>query len=232
MRRKSERTIRSLLLGTTLAMLAGCASDMTGVISSDVTAFRRIEASSGAIPGHVIQGAKAVAIFSSTQAGFLIGAKGGNGLFVKRTEDGWSPPLAIDLVEGTIGLQIGAQREDIVYVFTTDESVNRFLDEGRYAVAEMSGSFGNRSGRSSGAELPTDPVTIYTRASGVYGGMIVGGMGFSIDDELNRRTYGPEVTTEQIVNGDVTPPPGSLVLWNLLDGSDTSDRHAGVDPAG
>ena len=226
---KSVWMTRTVAIGALLGVLGGCASDMTGVISSDVTAFRRIEASKGAIPDHVLAGARAVAIFSSTQAGLVIGGKGGDGLFVKRLEDGWSPPLAVDLVEGTIGLQIGAQSEDIVYIFNTDEAVRRFLEEGRYAVAEMSGSFGETAGRSDGAELPTDPVAIYNRTSGVYGGMVVGGKGFAIDMELNRRTYGPDVTVDQIVNGRVDPPPGTLVLWKLLDTGETSDRHAGVD---
>ena len=216
------RTIGSLAL---LIFLGGCASDMTGVISSDVAAFRRIESSKGAIPDQALRDAKAVAIFSTTQAGLIIGGKGGDGLFVKRLDDGWSAPLAIDLIEGSIGLQIGAQNEDIVYVFTTDESVRRFLDEGRYAVAQMSGSFGENSGQANGTDLPTDPVTIYNRTSGVYGGMVLGGKGFAIDEELNRKTYGTDVTTDQIVSGKVTPPPGTSVLWKLLE-TGNSDQHA------
>lgn len=223
------RTFAVLLL---TALLGGCASDMTGVITSDVSAFRRIESSKGAIPHHVLDSARGVAIFSSTQAGFLIGGKGGDGLFVKRLEDGWSAPLAIDLVEGSIGLQVGAQTEDIVYVFTTEESVRRFLDEGRYAVAEMSGSFGESAGRADGAELPTDPVTIYSRTAGVYGGMVVGGKGFAIDEALNRKTYGDDVTTEQIVSGQVTPPPGTLVLWSLLETGSEAERTVTAETDG
>lgn len=210
-----------------LILLGGCASDMTGVISSDVAAFRRIESSKGAIPDHVIREAKAIAIFSSTQAGLIIGGKAGDGLFMKRVNDGWSAPLAIDLIEGSIGLQIGAQTEDIVYVFTTDASVRRFLDEGRYAVAQMSGSFGENSGQADGADLPTNPVTIYNRTSGVYGGMVVGGKGFAIDEDLNRKTYGPDVTTDQIVNGKVSPPAGTSVLWKLLETGDGHHRATG-----
>jgi lipid-binding SYLF domain-containing protein len=217
-----KATIASTAL---LFLLGGCASDMTSVISSDVAAFRRIESSKGAIPDHVLEDAKAIAIFSSTQAGLIIGAKGGDGLFMKKLDDGWSAPLAIDLIEGSIGLQIGAQNEDIVYVFTTDASVRRFLDEGRYAVAQMSGSFGESAGQADGAELPTNPVSIYNRTSGVYGGMVVGGKGFAIDHDLNQKTYGRDVTTEQIVSGKVTPPAGTSVLWKLLE-TEVGAHHA------
>jgi lipid-binding SYLF domain-containing protein len=229
MRRLSKKLTATITAGILIGLCGGCASDMTGVISSDVSAFRRIEASKGAIPHDVLAQAKAVAIFTSTQAGLVIGGKGGDGLFVKRLGDGWSPPLAVDLIEGSIGLQIGAQYEDIVYIFTTDQAVQRFLDKGRYAVAQMSGSFGESSGQADGADLPTDPVLIYNRTSGVYGGMVVGGKGFAIDEDLNRKTYGPTVTTDQIVNGKVDPPPGTLVLWKILDSSSADDRQATVD---
>lgn len=206
-----------LALGATV--LAGCASDMTDVISTDVAAFRRIESSKGAIPHDVLRSAKAVAIFSSTQAGLVFGGKGGDGVFLKRLGDGWSPPLAIDLIEGSVGLQIGAQTEDVVYIFTTDEAVKRFIEVGRYALAQAAGTFGENSGRTDGAERPTDPVTIYSRSSGVYGGLVVGGKGFSIDEKLNRATYGGHVTTEDIVSGKVDPPHGTMVLWKILDSS-------------
>jgi len=193
---------------------------MVGVISTDVAAFRRIESSKGPIPSDVIARARGIAIFSSTQAGLLIGGKGGNGVFLKRLEEGWSPPLAIDIVEGSIGLQVGARSEDVVYVFTTDESVVRFLEDGRYAIAQMTGTFLENSGHSEGADTPTEPVTTYSRSSGLYGGMVVGGKGFAIDMDLNRKTYGETVTVDQIVNGEVEPPPGTLVLWNLLAGDE------------
>jgi lipid-binding SYLF domain-containing protein len=189
---------------------------MTDVIAKDVKAFRRIESSQGTIPPDVLRQAKAVAIFASTQAGVLIGGKGGNGVFMKRLDDGFSPPLAIDLVEGTVGLQLGAQDEDAVYIFKTDAAVKRFLETGRYAVAHAQGSFGESSGRTGHADISQDDIQLYVRSSGVYGGLLLGGTGFSIDEDLNRKTYGPGVTTEMIVNGKVDPPPGTLVLWKLV----------------
>jgi lipid-binding SYLF domain-containing protein len=189
---------------------------MTDVIAKDVKAFRRIESSQGTIPPEVLRQAKAVAIFASTQAGVLIGGKGGSGVFMKRLEDGFSPPLAIDLIEGTIGLQLGAQNEDAVYIFKTDAAVKHFLETGRYAIAHAQGSFGENASRTDPADISKDDIQLYFRSSGIYGGLVLGGMGFSIDEDLNRKTYGPDVTTEMIVNGEVDPPLGTLVLWKLV----------------
>ena len=209
-------------------LLASCESDMTGVISKDVGAFRRIEKSKNPVPAEVLAQAKAVAIFSSTQAGIVLGGKGGVGVFMKRLGDGFSPPLAIDLIEGSVGLQIGAQNEDSVYIFKTDASVERFLTKGRYAVAQAAGSFGEGSGSTDPVDVSKSDVVVYTDAQGVYGGLVVGGSGFKIDEELNRKTYGESVTTDMIVNGKVKPPPGTLVLWKLIKTDESVETYHAI----
>ena len=224
---KRVRQVSSLLLSTTVGMtvITGCESDMTGVITKDVSAFRRIENSPTPVPPEVLSKAKAVAIFSSTQAGLVLGGKGGVGVFLKRLDDGFSPPLAIDLIEGSLGLQIGAQSEDAIYLFKTDQSVKRFLTKGRYAVAQAAGSFGTGSGSTDPVDISKEDVVVYSNATGVYGGLVVGGSGFKIDEELNRKTYGEHVTTDMIVNGKVPPPPGAGVLWKLLKTEETAHSH-------
>ena len=227
---KRFKPIRSTCCTTVFATMAmalpgGCESDMTGVITKDVGAFRRIEKSPTPVPAEVLSQAKAVAIFSSTQAGVVLGGKGGVGVFLKRLDDGFSPPLAIDLIEGSIGLQIGAQSEDSVYVFKTDEAVKRFLTKGRYAVAQAAGSFGTGSGSTDPVDVSKTDVVVYTNATGVYGGVVVGGSGFKIDEDLNRKTYGADVTTDMIVNGKVKPPPGATVLWKLLKSEETAKNR-------
>ena len=224
---KRAHRVSSLLLSATFGMslITGCESDMTGVITKDVSAFRRIEKSPTPVPSEVLAKAKAVAIFSSTQAGFVVGGKGGVGVFLKRLDDGFSPPLAVDLIEGSLGLQIGAQSEDSIYIFKTDDSVKRFLTKGRYAVAQAAGSFGTGSGSTDPVDISKEDVVVYSSATGVYGGLVVGGSGFKIDEDLNRKTYGQDVTTDMIVNGKVKPPPGAGVLWKLLKTEETTPTH-------
>ena len=204
------------LLALSMSGLIGCATTMTDVIAKDVKAFRNVEASQGTIPSETLAEAKAVAIFASTQAGIVFGGKGGDGVFMKRLNGGFSPPLAVDLVEGTVGLQLGAQSEDAIYIFKTDAAVEHFLQTGRYAIANAQGSFGDDSGRTKPVELRESDVEVYVNSTGVYGGLLLGGAGFAIDEDLNKKTYGDDVTTQMIVNGEVEPPPGTLVLWNLI----------------
>ena len=70
----------SLIMLCGMILSVGCSSDMTGVLSKNVVAFRDIEASETPVPPEILAEAKAVAIFSSTQAGLIFGGKGGAGL--------------------------------------------------------------------------------------------------------------------------------------------------------
>lgn len=205
-----------MLCGAILSV--GCSSDMTGVLSKNVVAFRDIEASETPVPPEILSQAKAVAIFSSTQAGLIFGGKGGDGVFVKRTEDGFSPPLAVDLIQGSVGLQVGAQNESMVYVFRTDAAVTHFLQTGRYAIAQAAGSFGDGSGATDPIDFSKEDVLVYSQAKGLYGGVVVGGMGFKIDEDLNAKTY-DGATTSQILSGEVETPHGTRVLWKVLKSS-------------
>jgi lipid-binding SYLF domain-containing protein len=202
-----------ILCGSFLSV--GCSSDMTGVLSKNVVAFRDIEASDTPIPPEILSEAKAVAIFSSTQAGLIFGGKGGDGVFVKRDGDGFSPPLAVDLIQGSVGLQVGAQNESMVYIFRTDAAVEHFLTTGRYAIAEAAGSFGSGSGSTDPIDLSEQDVLVFAQAKGLYGGVVVGGMGFKIDEALNSETYNG-ATTSQILSGEVETPHGTNVLWKIL----------------
>ena len=208
----------SLIMLCGMILSVGCSSDMTGVLSKNVVAFRDIEASETPVPPEILAEAKAVAIFSSTQAGLIFGGKGGDGVFVKRNDGGFSPPLAVDLIQGSVGLQVGAQNESMVYVFRTDAAVNHFLQTGRYAIAQAAGSFGDGSGATDPIDFSKKDVLVYSQAKGLYGGVVVGGMGFKIDEDLNAKTY-DGATTSQILSGDVNPPHGTNVLWKMLKSS-------------
>ena len=215
---RPNRITTSLIMLWGVILSVGCSSDMTGVLSKNVVAFRDIEASDTPVPAEILADAKAVAIFSTTQAGLIFGGKGGDGVFVKRTRDGFSPPLAVDLIQGSVGLQVGAQSESMVYIFKTDAAVDHFLKTGRYAVAQAAGSFGDGSGSTDPIDLSKKDVLVYSKAKGLYGGVVVGGMGFKIDEDLNAKTY-KGATTSQILAGDVETPHGTNVLWNMLEGS-------------
>ena len=72
-----------------------------------------------AIPGVVLQKARAVIIVNQFKAGFILGVKDGYGvIMVKKPGGRWSVPVLISAGEASLGLQIGANSMESVFIIT------------------------------------------------------------------------------------------------------------------
>src|SRR3546814_11829819 len=59
------------------------------------------------------------------KGGFILGAEGGTGVFLARGTDGnWSPPAFYTLGAASIGLQIGGEVKEVVFVMMSDKAVD------------------------------------------------------------------------------------------------------------
>src|SRR3546814_2006726 len=76
-----------------------------------------------------IKAAKGILIVPQlVKGGFIIGAEGGSGVFLARGTDGsWSPPAFYTLGAGSIGLQIGGEVKEVVFVMMSDKAVDAML---------------------------------------------------------------------------------------------------------
>ncbi|MCA9285887.1 MAG: lipid-binding SYLF domain-containing protein [Phycisphaerales bacterium] len=207
-----------VVLALALATLGsgGCApQDITPVIAQDVEILRLFKVE-GAVPPEKVREARAVAIVSRVEAAAVVGGSGGEGLVMKRLEHGWSSPAAVSAVSGTFGFQLGGRGQQLVLLFMTEESIDKFITSGSYSLAQAVGTGGNAStgGATAGQ---SDGVEPYSRSGGLFGSAAVGGVGFSVDEPRNRATYGVSGETARILSGRVTPPPGTYTLWAALD---------------
>src|SRR5215813_4939673 len=75
----------------------------------------RIMSSSSQIPSTLLKQSKCIAVIPKlTKAGFIVGGKHGGGVVSCRTSSGWSAPAFIEITGGSVGLQAGAEHQDIV----------------------------------------------------------------------------------------------------------------------
>jgi lipid-binding SYLF domain-containing protein len=149
--------------------------------------------------------------------GLGIGMYGGHGVAIRRLADGWSAPLPLDYISGSIGLQIGGTSTEIILVFRSDSAFNDFVFEGTRFLATASGTAISASG-GVGDPLDGEETLVIDRSSGLYGGAVIGGLGVSIDEKLMRSSYGAEVLPLDVLSGQVDPPAGATSLWRSLDG--------------
>ena len=108
-----KRILVSAALVTAFCWFA-LAADAPKILDSAAQVLTNM-ASSNQIPSSVLSKAKCIAVIPKlTKAGLVVGGKHGNGVVSCRTTDGWSAPAFISIGGGSIGLQAGAEHQDIV----------------------------------------------------------------------------------------------------------------------
>ena len=96
-----------------------------------------------AIPPAVMRDAKGVAIFTITKAGFVVSGRGGTGVVLARTENGWSAPSAIGTGGIGVGFQAGVQVSEYVIILNTPEAVKAFTQGSNFTLgANLSAAVG------------------------------------------------------------------------------------------
>ena len=215
--------MRSLLFLIAAILLTGCATSssretMQADVDQAVAIFERFEAiPESTIPPAVMRAARGLAILTVTKAGFIGSVRGGTGVVVARTQNGWSGPSAIGTGGLGVGFQAGAEVAELVIVLNTLEAVNAFAQGGNVtlggALSVAAGPVGRtaEAGVAVGAAMYT-----YSRSQGLFAGISIEGTGIGTRDRLNAAYYGDSVDPGQILSGRVQPPAGAQKLLSVL----------------
>ena len=169
------------------------------------------------IPPAVLKHAKGFAIFHVIDVALLVNGKGGPGIVVSRTKNGWSGPEFVGLGGAGIGAQIGGKVKELVLVLNTDKAVEA-LSHGNVKVgAELTASAGP-AGASAEAETAFTNIDMYSYAAsnGVFAGMSLEGSVIAPRGDMNNTFYGKQVTPADILTGKVTPPASAAPLMTVL----------------
>lgn len=146
-----------------------------------------------AIPRELLEKAEAVAIFPGTlKAAFIVGGHGGQGVISRRTKGGWSAPTFFNLGGGSVGLQIGAEKSDYIFLFMNDEALKGLLED-KFEIGGEASIAAGPVGRSTGASTnPTLDAGIlsYSRSKGAFAGVALKGAAITPDNDLNEAVYG------------------------------------------
>lgn len=173
-----------------------------------------------ALPANVLQRAKALIILNQFKAGFFLGVKDGYGvIMVRRPDNTWSIPVLIRAGEASLGLQLGANELESIYVIT-DPSIPRLLFKGRFNLGvdakAIAGPHEASKERYNEAILKA-PILAYTKTVGLFVGATVKAGYLSRDDEANFVLYNTRYTMPELLYGDFVPPaPEVLPLMHLV----------------
>ena len=147
--------------------------------------------------------AKGVVVFPQVlKAGFFVGGAGGSGVLLGKDAAGnWSSPAFYTMGQGSIGLQFGAQANELVLVVMTDKALQAIISNQVKLGGDLSaavGPVGTTLGASTTTNLKVD-VFSFAISKGLFIGASVEGSILSSNSDSNESYYGQPVTSQQIV---------------------------------
>src|SRR6187401_2439186 len=169
------------------------------------------------IPQSVLRNARGVAVLTVVKIGFGLSGKGGQGVVVARTGNGFSGPSFIGTGGAGWGPQIGAQITEFVFVLNTNRAVHAFSRDGNFTLgADASVAAGPVGREASAAVTPTAAIYTYSRAKGLFAGVSLEGTVIATQKTANARYYGHDVSARDILSGAVPAPSRAGVLMRAL----------------
>jgi SH3 domain-containing YSC84-like protein 1 len=145
-----------------------------------------------AIPKELLDQAEAIAVFPGViKAAFIFGGRGGQGVISKRQKNGWSAPAFFNLTGGSFGAQIGAQKNDYVFLIMNEDGVKGLLEDKFELGGEagiVAGPIGREAAASTNVTLDAG-ILSYSRSKGAFIGAALKGVAISPDNNLNEAIY-------------------------------------------
>ena len=152
--------------------------------------------------------AKGVLIVPSfLKGGFIIGGSYGNGLLMTRDRDGnFSAPAFYTMGGGSLGLQIGGQSAQMIFMIMTDHGLTALMNDEFKLGAGVGVTF-----ITEGANLEAATTT-----KGAYAGATIDGAAIKPRHDWNQAFYGRGATPKAIVLDRRYPNPEAEALWQAL----------------
>jgi SH3 domain-containing YSC84-like protein 1 len=210
--------MRRLVCFAALAAMFSClawAADEAKELDSAAQVLQNM-VSSHQIPSSLLDQSKCIAVVPKlTQAGLIVGGKHGNGAVSCRTSSGWSAPAFITISGGSVGLQAGAEHQDIVLLMNSQGADQ--LKSGHWDLGASASAAGPNGGDAATATTGWKaPVLSYSNANGAFAGADVGGSKIGQDKDAIHNMYGKDTTFEGILEGQVQPTAAAQQFMSAL----------------
>ncbi len=168
------------------------------------------------IPQDLIDKARCVVVMPSVlKAAFLVGGSYGRGTLICRTGTNftgpWGAPAMYALEGGSVGLQIGGEATDFVFLVMNDRGADSLLRSRVKLGADISAA-GGPKGRSASADTDAymrAEMLSYSRARGVFAGVSLDGSTLRPDGQANRKLYGNSPSAAKIITESDGHAPAS-----------------------
>jgi lipid-binding SYLF domain-containing protein len=175
------------------------------------------------IPRDLLHRAECVAVVPGVKKLALgVGGRYGKGAVTCRKDGGrgpWGPPAMIEMGGPSVGLQIGGQSADYVFLIMNPEGIDHLL-RSRFTLGADASVAAGPKGRS--AEAATDlqlhaEILAYSRSRGLFAGVSLEGAVVKQDRRANEQVYGERVEARDLLlRPDRRIPAAARELVDLL----------------
>ena len=134
------------------------------------------------------------------KGGFIIGAAYGHGVLTVRDDQGrFSPPAFYTLAGGSIGLQIGGQRVQSLFLIMTEEGLGLFCQiSSKSGPQPVSVFIGSNIEAATTSNLQQD-ILVFSHSQGAYGGGAIEGAGMTFHQEWTDALYKTATTPHMVL---------------------------------
>jgi len=173
------------------------------LVESKETFQELMTSSDRSVPEPLLRKAKCVVVIPGMVKGALgFGARWGNGVMSCRGANGWSAPVFVDIKGGSWGLQIGAQKTDLVLFFMTEKGARSLVNRSKFTLGGSASVAAGPLGRS--GEADTDlhlnaEIYSYAKSKGLFAGISLEGASLKVSTKANEAYYGPKVSPRGIL---------------------------------
>jgi lipid-binding SYLF domain-containing protein len=143
----------------------------------------------------------------------VVGVGFGRGFISCRTASGWSAPGAVTLESTSLGVQLGAEKIDIVILSLDKSQRKKLLSERLTFGSDASAAWGNGKAAHEGSN---DKILFFGRTKGVFAGFGLDGATLKCDESTNTTLYGRMAHNEEVVAGGVQTPERTKPLIMTL----------------
>lgn len=216
------KKLTMFLIFASQALLMSSDADRARVVRrlrDSAQVFEENRKESNGMPDSMIEKASGVIIVPRLKrAGFVVGAEFGKGVFVARTEDGWSAPCMIRIEGGGVGFLAGVGETDLVLLAMNEEAVKELMQSGAKIGVDVMAAAGpvGRNSEADTTPIPASGLLSYSHARGVFAGVSLGGTTLRSDDDDNTLLYGRRVDESDVLSGKVDPTTEAEPLLRSL----------------
>jgi lipid-binding SYLF domain-containing protein len=166
-----------------------------------------------AIPAEILRQARALVVVNQIKGGLIVGLQYGYGTVLARHADGsWSIPVLLRAGEASLGLQLGGQRTETIYVLMDEPTVRRLFDGRMNIGVDARAVAGPRTYEAEklNRDILTTPVLVYGRNQGYYAGATIKTGWIDRDDRSNWDFYATPYVLPELLYGNFVTPPASV----------------------